>query len=92
MGLGRSSEAKVALAARRHADYMLWHDGYPASMLGDSADGPDGAVIVEEQAAGWAVYRKRVGEQESLQHYEDVGRAYADALQRIYDICAAEGI
>jgi hypothetical protein len=30
-------------------------------------------------------------EQESLQHHRDVGRAYADALQRIHDIGAAEG-
>jgi hypothetical protein len=92
MRLRRSDEAKAALAARRHANYMLWHDGYPVSMLADSAGGPEGAVIVEKQDAGWAVYRKRGAEQESLQHHQDVGRAYEDALQRIYDICAAEGI
>jgi hypothetical protein len=92
MRLRRSGEAKAQLAARRHADYMLWHDGYPASILGDSPDGPDGAVIVEKQGADWVVYRKRGGERGSLQHHEDVGRAYEDALQRIYDICAAEGL
>ncbi len=92
MRLRRWSEAKATRVARRHADYMLWHDGYPVSMLGHSANGPEGAVIVERQRPGWAVYRKRGAEQESLRHHQDVARAYEDALELIYDICRAEGI
>jgi hypothetical protein len=71
---------------------MLWHDGYPVSMLAASARGPEGAVVVERQRDGWAVYRKRGRQRESLRHHHDVARAYGDALERIYAICRDEGI
>lgn len=71
---------------------MLWHDGYPVSMLGHSGSPVDGAVIVEEHDAGWAVYRRRGDDRESLRLHVDAMQACDDALHRIYDICAAEGI
>ena len=71
---------------------MLWHDGYPVSMLGHSANGPEGAVIVDREGPGWVVYRKRGTERQSLRQHNDVARAYEDALERVYELCRAEGI
>jgi hypothetical protein len=90
--LGRGRENKPARAARRNAEYLLWHDGYPRALLGHEGDGCEGAVMVDRDGGQWAVYRNRAGEKEGLRLHADVKCAYDDALNRIYKICAAEGL
>lgn len=83
---------KAARAAKRHAEYLIWHDGLPPALLGGEGEGSEGAVMVERYGGQWAVYRKRGAERQDFRLHADAAAAYEDAVARIWKICEAEGL